>query len=257
MISGQLRLETIHFIWGWIDDSWTIKSIRERRLFVHSSKASMMRKALLKDESFRISVKIVESALQALVSSNRAFPAWSYRARTWKRRDGFFWTSKYIKPRKTEVALLIRTSVAWQKKNETFPVLPCNCVNSSMIPHRSIVLPLPGSPLIQRRRLLWLFCHCLNSSLSKIHRYESLRSPPLVFWIRFLSSQGLVVRKSRRHAWFTDDSCWTRTSYLVATSRWNCDCSLTEVCSDRSTVLGNLDSRVYAIVGRGKRHDYG
>jgi hypothetical protein len=45
-------------------------------------------------------------------------------------------------------------------------------VNSLIIPHSSIVLPLPGSPLIQRRRLVWLSCYCLNCSLSKIRRYE-------------------------------------------------------------------------------------
>jgi hypothetical protein len=46
------------------------------------------------------------------------------------------------------VALLIRTSVAWQKKNEIFAESLNNRVNSSMIPYKSIVLPLLGSPLI-------------------------------------------------------------------------------------------------------------
>lgn len=160
-------------------------------------------------------MNIIDSAFHALVSSKRVLPVWSYFARTYERRDGFFSTSEYIKPRRTDVALLIRISVAWQKKNEIFAVFPCNCVNSSMMPHRSIVLPLPGSPLIQRRRLLGSFCHCLNSLLSKIQRYESLSKPPLAFLIRSLSSWGLVVRKSRRHAWFNVSDCTKPAHYSV------------------------------------------
>lgn len=77
MILGQLWLETIHFICVWADASWKIKSRREWRQFVHSCNASVC---------------------------------------TWERRDGFFSTNKYIKARRTDVALLIRTSVAWQKR---------------------------------------------------------------------------------------------------------------------------------------------
>jgi hypothetical protein len=76
-------------------------------------------------------------------------------------------------------------------------------------------LPLPGSPLIQSRRLLWLCCHCLNSLLSRIQRYESLSSPPLIFLIRSLSSTGLVVRRSRRHAWSSVSDCTKAVHYSV------------------------------------------
>lgn len=127
-------------------------------------------------------VNIFERAFHAFVSSNSAFPAWSYRLRTWEIRDGCFATNEYIKPRRTAVTLLIRTSVAWQKKKEIFALSSRDRVSSSMIPHRIMVLPFPGSPLIQRRQLLWLSCHSLNCSLSRIQQYESFKQPSLGFF---------------------------------------------------------------------------
>lgn len=118
-----------------------------------------------------------------------------------------------------------------------------------MIPHSSIVLPLPGSPLIQRRRLLWLSCHCLNCSLSKTQRYESMSNPPLVCSMRSLSSWGLVVRRSRRHAWFNDASDCTETIKLISHILWESWFLLpTELSSDMAMVLSDLKPRVRAVI---------
>lgn len=50
------------------------------------------------------------------------------------------------------MALLIRESVAWQKKKDRSKD-GADIINSSMMPQSNMVLPLPGSPLIQRSRL--------------------------------------------------------------------------------------------------------
>lgn len=125
----------------------------------------------------------------------------------------------------------------------------------SMIPRRSIVLPLPGSPPIQRRRLLHLSCHFLNSSLSRIQQYETLSRPPLVSLIRSLSPQGSVARRARRHAWSGVSDCTKAVHYLV-THLWELCLQLTERDIPNITVYHScLETRVHTVVKNGSCHD--
>ena len=57
---------------------------------------------------------------------------------------------------------------------------PCS---SLMIPQSNMVLPLPGSPLIQRRRLSDWSCHRRKSGVAKTQRQASASSPPFTFSI--------------------------------------------------------------------------
>ena len=107
----------------------------------------------------------------------------------------------YNSPRSTAVALLMRESVAWQKKYDRRPALGKELCSSSTIPQSSIVFPLPGSPFTHSSRLCGSCCHVWKEVLSRTQRYESASSPPFVSSIRLLSLQGSVRRKSRTHSW--------------------------------------------------------
>jgi hypothetical protein len=79
---------------------------------------------------------------------------------------------------------------------------PDCCDNYSIMPIKSIVFPLPASPLIQSNRLLWSSRHCRKFGWSRIHLYESFNKPPLVCSMRALSSRGSVKRRSAKHRSF-------------------------------------------------------
>ena len=145
-----------------------------------------------------------------------------------------------MRPRSTAVALLMRKSVAWQKRKDSSvqafaSVNFVKGLNSSMIPQSSMVLPLPGSPLIQSSRLCWSSRHRRNSALSRIQQYESCSRPPFVFSMRALSRRGSESRRSIRQgpslSCTSDDSVIARnigggfslpeTDWLMTTFSWN------------------------------------
>jgi len=54
----------------------------------------------------------------------------------------------------------MRESVAWQKKYDRRAGLAVDLFSSLMMPQSSIVLPLPGSPLIHKSGLCLALRHC-------------------------------------------------------------------------------------------------
>ena len=103
------------------------------------------------------------------------------------------------------MALFSLVSVLWQKKYERTTgsgeaVRRLEISSTTVI--NIIVLPLPGSPLIQSSRASSQFHQSQKAWSSRIHAEESLSKPPFVSWILSLSSRGSVPRKSRLHSSF-------------------------------------------------------
>lgn len=105
-----------------------------------------------------------------------------------------------------------------------------------------MVLPFPGSPLIQRS---WSFSsnrHLLNSAFSRTQMYASSSKPPLCLSIRSLSRWGFVSHKACRHSRFSWISLSSEGN--LALSRGYSLARLTgliiEICSDIAMILCNL-----------------
>jgi hypothetical protein len=75
---GQLRLETIYLIRGYIDDMRTMKSNNLGKSVAHSSSASTTRYVLFRLGSCSMSAKMSDKATHAFASSNIVLPACSY-----------------------------------------------------------------------------------------------------------------------------------------------------------------------------------
>ena len=169
-MTGQLRLDTTHLMRGDADDCFAMKLSNFGRSATHSSSMSMIRYVVLKLVSRSTSAKISDKAAQAFVSSNKLLPAWLYFLRTCDTSDDCWCNRIYSKPRSTAAALLMRESVVWQKKYDKRVDLGVEFRNSSVVPHSSIVLHLPGSPFTHKSRLSWSSCHCWKVLLSRTQR---------------------------------------------------------------------------------------